>query len=137
VECRTPVDWRHPELGAQRFVVESRPRSELRPQNGGCSSCRGVVTIDDSTSPSTITYNVEYYVLGHLGKFVVSGAVRIASNTFGPGSIEDVAFKNPDGSKVLLVLNGSTASSSFTVNWKGENFNYTLPAGALVTFTWK
>ncbi len=107
------------------------------PKNGGCSSCRGVVTIDDSTIPSTITYNVEYYVLGHLGKFVVSGAVRIASNTFGPGSIEDVAFKNPDGSKVLLVLNGSTASSSFTVNWKGENFNYTLPAGALATFTWK
>jgi glucosylceramidase len=67
----------------------------------------------------------------------VPGAHRIASNTFGPGSIEDVAFKNPDGSKVLLVLNASGASSSFTVSWKGENFNYNLPAGAVATFTWK
>lgn len=107
------------------------------PKNGGCSNCRGVVTINDGATPPTITYNVEYYVLGHLGKFVVPGALRIASNTFGPGSIEDVAFKNPDGSKVLLVLNGSSASSSFAVNWKGESFNYTLPAGALATFTWK
>jgi glucosylceramidase len=107
------------------------------PKNGGCSNCRGVVTINDATTPSSITYNVEYYVLGHLGKFVVPGAHRIASNTFGPGSIEDVAFKNPDGSKVLLALNASGASSSFTVSWNGENFNYNLPAGALATFTWK
>src|SRR5579864_1396044 len=33
------------------------------PKNGGCGNCRGVVTIDDTTSPATITNNVEYYVL--------------------------------------------------------------------------
>lgn len=44
------------------------------PQNGGCTNCRGVVTIDDSVSPPQITRNVEYYVLGHLGKFVQPGA---------------------------------------------------------------
>jgi glucosylceramidase len=107
------------------------------PTNGGCMSCRGVVTIDDSTTPATITNNVEYYVLGHLGKFVAPGAYRIASNTFGAGSIEDVAFKNPDGSIALFVLNASSGSSQFTVGWKGDTFNYTLPAGAVATFTWK
>ncbi len=107
------------------------------PTNGGCKNCRGVVTIDDSTTPATITKNVEYYVLGHLGKFVVPGAHRIGSNTFGVGSIEDVAFQNPDGSIVLLVLNASSGVSQFTVSWKSDRFNYTLPAGALATFTWK
>jgi glucosylceramidase len=38
------------------------------PQNGGCTNCRGVVTINDSTSPPTITNNVEYYVLGQAGE---------------------------------------------------------------------
>ena len=107
------------------------------PKNGTCSNCRGVVTIDDSVSPSNITFNVEYYVLGHLGKFVVPGAHRIGSNTFGAGSIEDVAFQNPDGSFVLLVLNSGGSSNTFTVSSNGQTLNYTLPAGAVATFTWK
>jgi glucosylceramidase len=107
------------------------------PKNGTCSNCRGVVTIDDSVSPANVTFNVEYYILGHLGKFVVAGAHRIDSNTFGAGSIEDVAFQNPDGSIVLLVLNSATNAGTFTVSFHGQSFNYTLPAGALATFSWK
>ncbi|HEY3974253.1 MAG TPA: glycoside hydrolase family 30 beta sandwich domain-containing protein [Candidatus Sulfotelmatobacter sp.] len=107
------------------------------PHSGGCPNCRGVVTIDDHVSPSTITNNVEYYALGHLAKFVVAGAYRIDSNTFGPGSIEDVAFQNPDGSIVLLVLNSGTSTTSFTVSWNNQNFSYSLPAGGVATFQWK
>jgi glucosylceramidase len=106
------------------------------PKNGTCSNCRGVVTIDDSVSPANVTLNVEYYVLGHLGKFVVPGAHRIDSNTFGTGSVEDVAFQNSDGSIVLLVLNSASNAGTFTVRFKGQSFNYTLPAGALATFSW-
>jgi len=107
------------------------------PKNGTCSNCRGVVTIDDSVSPARVTFNVEYYILGHLGKFVAPGAHRIDSNTFGAGSIEDVAFQNPDGSLVLLVLNSASNSATFTVSFKNQSFNYTLPAGALATYSWK
>ena len=107
------------------------------PINGTCTNCRGVVTINDSVSPSQVTFNVEYYVLGHLGKFVVPGAHRIDSNTFGAGSIEDVAFQNPDGSIVLLVLNSATNAGTFSVSFNSQSFNYTLPAGALATLEWK
>jgi glucosylceramidase len=107
------------------------------PRNGTCANCRGVVTIDYSVSPAKITPNVEYYALGHLGKFVVPGAHRIDSNTFGAGSIEDVAFQNPDGTMVLLVLNSAQHTESFTVVCQGQSFGYELPAGALATFTWK
>jgi glucosylceramidase len=107
------------------------------PRNGTCSNCRGVVTIDDSVSPANVTFNVEYYILGHLGRFVVPGAHRIDSNTFGAGSIEDVAFQNPDGSIVLLVLNSASTAGTFTISFKKQSFNYSLPAGALATYSWK
>jgi Carbohydrate binding module (family 6)/Glycosyl hydrolase family 30 beta sandwich domain len=103
----------------------------------GCTDCRGVVTIDTSTTPATVEKNVEYYVLGHLSKYVQTGAYRISSNTFGSGNVEDVAFKNPDGSIAVLVLNAASSASTFTINWHDENFTYTLPAGAVATFTWQ
>lgn len=107
------------------------------PTNGGCTNCRGVVTIDRSVTPAKITFNVEYYVLGHLAKFVTPGAKRIDSNTFGLGGIEDVAFRNPDGSKVLLALNSGQNATNFSVQWNGQAFESALPAGALATFYWK
>jgi glucosylceramidase len=103
----------------------------------GCTDCRGVVTIDDSTTPSVVTKNVEYYVLGHLAKYVQTGAYRIDSNTFGSGNVEDVAFKNPDGSIAVLVLNDAQTSSEFSLNWKGKTVSYSLPAQAVATFFWQ
>jgi glucosylceramidase len=76
------------------------------PTNGGCGNCRGVVTIDQSSG--NVTYNVDYYALGHASKFLQPGAYRIGSNTFG-SNIEDVAFRNPDGSKVLIVQRAARA----------------------------
>ena len=107
------------------------------PKNGGCMNCRGVVTIDSSVSPAKVSFNVEYYVLGHLGKFVTPGAKRIDSNTFGMGSVEDVAFLNPDGLKVLLALNSGQSGARFSVQWNGQAFEGVLPAGALATYYWK
>ena len=103
------------------------------PTNGGCTDCRGVVTINNGTG--AYTREVEYYVLGHASKFVDAGARRIATNTFN-GGIENVAFKNPDGSKVLIALNNGGASNTFKVKWGAQSFTYTLPAGAVATFKW-
>lgn len=107
------------------------------PRIGGCENCRGVVTIDDSVRPSKVTLNVEYYVLGHISKFVFPGAHRVDSNTFGSGNIEDVAFQNPDGSIVVIVLNAGASLHSFTIKFQGNTFEYSLPPGSLATFLWK
>ncbi len=93
-----------------------------------------MVTVDTETGE--VGYNVEYYVLGHASKFVVPGAVRIGSTTFGPGSVESVAFQNPDGTRALVVLNAADAASTFAVRCSGRSFRYTLPAGAVATFCW-
>lgn len=108
---------------------------EAGPTNGnGCHTCRGVITVDWSTTPATVRYEVEYYSLGQLAKFVVPGAHRIDSNIAGP--IESVAFQNPDGSIVLVAYNSSTATTNFSVNWRGKVFTYTLTDGSVATFKW-
>jgi len=106
------------------------------PTNGGCMGCRGVVTIDRRTTPVTITRNVEYYALGQLSRFAAGGARRIASNSFASGGIEDVAFRNPDGSIVLLVLNPAATTQAFSVAWHATRFDYSLPAQSVATFVW-
>ena len=106
------------------------------PTNGeGCKNCRGVVTIDTSTSPPSVRREVEYYSLGHAAKYVEPGAYRIDSNLAGP--VENVAFKNPDGSIALLAYNSASAPSTFSVRWDDRVFPFTLPAGAVATFKWQ
>lgn len=104
------------------------------PQNGGCPNCRGVVTITPATGK--IEYNVEYYALGHAARFVPPGSVRVESNMLPQQGIEDVAFRCPDGSLTVLVLNGSDRTQSIAVRAQGRAFTSTLPAGALATFHW-
>lgn len=90
-----------------------------------------VVTIHQATGGAT--YNVEYYVLGHVSKFVDPEAVRIDSTNFDEGQPENVAFRNPDGSIVLIVH--STAATTFDIQWNGQYVTYSLPAGGgTVTF---
>jgi glucosylceramidase len=100
-----------------------------------CTTCTAAVTVDNNAG--TARYNAEYYVLGQASKFVKPGALRIDSNTFGSGNIEDVAFRNPDGSTALIVLNADTSNAhTFNVDENGQYFTYSLPAKAVATFTW-
>lgn len=93
----------------------------------------GLVTINQANG--NVAYNIDYYALGHASKFVKPGAYRISSNTFS-SSIESVAFKNPDGSKVLIAYNAGGSPNTFKVLWGNQSFSYTLNPGAAVTFTW-
>jgi len=107
------------------------------PHNGGCGTCTGVLTVGPGP---TVTRDAEYYTLGHLARFVRPGAVRIASTSFGTtgwnGQIMDAAFRNPDGSTALVVHNENDDPRSVAVAVGDASFDYTLPGGALATFTW-
>jgi glucosylceramidase len=107
------------------------------PHLGGCATCDAQITVNDD---GTVTRNAEYYTIGHAAKFVKPGAVRIGSTSFGTtgwnGQIMDVAFTNPDGSTALIVHNENDDPRSFAVAVGDQQFSYTLPGGALATFTW-
>ncbi|MCP4594326.1 MAG: glycosyl hydrolase [bacterium] len=100
---------------------------------GGCDNCRGVVTIERGRG--NVTREVEYYVLGHAGKFVQPGARRIHSDTI-EDEIETVAFRNPDGSEVLIALNPTGSSRWFDVLRNGEYVSYRLIRQSVATLVW-
>ena len=104
------------------------------PTNGGCSNCRGVVTVDPATG--AVTYNVEYYVLGQVTKAVQPGAVRIGSTSFGAGGIESVAFRNADGTTAVVLHNNARTKQTATVVHAGKALSVTLPASAVQTLLW-
>jgi glucosylceramidase len=111
-----------------------------------CGGCRGAVSIDQTTG--NVTFRPEYYQLGQVSAFVQPGAARIGSTSFvtdGTDSsnietvspyLDDVAFLNPDGSKVLVTYNNSDAPISFATEFDGSYYTYTIPAQAMTTFTW-
>lgn len=79
---------------------------------------------------------MDFTALGHASKFVARGAFRIQSSTFEQERLESVALSNPDGSIVLMVLNGGNAAVTFNFNWKDKYASYHLDTAALATFRW-
>lgn len=132
------------------------PLNDPHTDNGGCSMCQGAVTLDGNT----VTKNIAWYTIAHASKFVRPGSVRIASTTRGdrtvalyedeqrPGAfraaltentnvLPNVAFKTPDGSIVMIVVNDTFSAGSFTIQYKGQFATISLPPGAAGTYIWK
>ena len=103
------------------------------PHTGGCTDCRGVVTIDPKTG--AITRNVEYYVLGHASRFVLPGAYRVAAAMSGD-QVDATAFINPDGSRVAILYRRS-GSGSVAIALDGERYSVALPKGSVATLRWR
>ena len=117
----------------------------VRHPNASCDGCTGLVTISESRH--TFTLGLDYYELGQISKYVQPGAVRIASTHFAqyfdtpaaygvtPG-LDDAAFRNPDGSIVLVAHNNGSAMT-FRVAWAGRVASYRLGPGVTATFVWR
>ncbi len=97
---------------------------------GGCDTCRGLVTID-LTDPAhaKVKPELDYYVLGHASKFLLPGAVRIASDEPAGTKLKDVAFRNPNGTVVLYALNGGTTGAGSAHRLSQEDGGHDDPGG--------
>ena len=104
------------------------------PHLGGCSDCRGVITIDSASG--TVTRNEEYDALAHASRFVLPGARRIASTTE-TDSVKTVAFRNPDGTLVLIAVNTGTEARVLHLHTGVHQFRSALAPGAVATFRWR
>jgi glucosylceramidase len=97
---------------------------------GGCTACLGAITIGGSN----VTRNVAYYIIAHASKFARPGSVRIGSNEI--ANLPNVAFKAPNGKKVLIVLNNSNGTQAFNIKFNGKIVSSALNAGAVGTYIW-
>ncbi|WP_426491758.1 glycoside hydrolase family 30 protein [Hymenobacter sp. 102] len=97
---------------------------------GGCTECRGALTIDGSN----VTREDAYYIVAHASKFARPGSVRIASTA--SETLPNVAFKAPNGQKVVLVQNNSKQAQPFSLRYQGRTLTSTLQPGAAGTYVW-
>ena len=117
--CRNVIEWN----------FASDPNYDPH-TDGGCDRCLGTVTINGNT----VTRNPAYYILAHASKFVRPGSVRVSTNM--PGNIPNVAFRTPDGKKVLIVINTAPVKKNFNVKFRGSTVQLSLESGAAATYIW-
>lgn len=100
--------------------------------NIGPFSCGGMVTIHSQTKE--ITCSGQYWAFAHFSRNVHRAARRLESVCRTPG-VEQVAFENPDGQKVLMVTNLGDAK---TIRIQQANQVAELPVAAdsISTLTW-
>jgi len=116
--------------------------------NSACAGCTGLATVNEQTGTYTLTK--DFYELAQLSRFVQPGAVRVGSEHFVRYELnsqyqttvtlglDDVAFRNPDGSMALMVYNNNpTYPITFGVSWHGSSVTYTVPPGATTTLAWR
>ena len=118
--CRNVLEWN----------MASDPQYNPHTNNGGCDQCLGTITIDNNK----ITRNPAYYILAHAAKFVRPGSVRIGSDL--PADLPNVAFKTPEGKKVLIVVNDDNKTRKFNIGFEGKTAAISLDKGAVGTFIW-
>jgi glucosylceramidase len=106
------------------------PTNGPHTNNGGCTGCSGALTIDGDN----VRRNIAYYTVAQVSKFVPPNSVRIDSNDL--DTLPNVAFRTPDGKKVLVVSNITDTPQTFDVHTCAKTFTSTLPAGNVGTYVW-
>lgn len=74
--------------------------------------CDALIICD--TEKGTVHYNSSYYAMKHFAHHIVPGARRIKTEATG-GTFRHVAFKNPDGSIVVVLQNESERDEAFEI----------------------
>ena len=88
-----------------------------------------LLTVDRKTE--TVKYNSEFYAMKHFSATVLPGARRIAVNG---GPFKDVvAFRNPDGSRVLAFANKTDQMVSATLMVEATSLHLDVPAQSMNT----
>lgn len=108
----------------------------------GCKKCTPLVTINNDNKgkvTNNISFNPEFFSLGHFAKFIGRNANYIDSNELmsGNAKIKNAVFLNPDGSTVLVAHNEDAVNAhKIKVIQSKSSFEYILPAGSIATFKW-
>lgn len=98
------------------------------PKNNGCAQCRGLLSVDSVAGSREILRNPEYYAIAHISMFVQPGALRLILDN------GQLAFKNPDGSTVILLKNSSNQNNTYAFATPAcRVVNIDVPAGSTMT----
>jgi glucosylceramidase len=125
---------------ARSITVWNIALDEKGKPNVGPFSCGGLVTIDNATHK--VTRSGQYWAFAHFSRHVKRGAKVIATNGVGEaaseesgGAVSRVAFRNPDGSMVVVLANRGTERRVQLLNGTSA-LDLDLAADSVLTLTW-
>ncbi len=102
--------------------------------NIGPFPCAGLVTIHSATHE--ISPSGQYWALAHFSTAVHRDALRIGSRG-GPKGVAHVAFRNPDGTCVLILTNPGKERVVRVVMDAGKAAGIRVPRDSMVTALWR
>lgn len=82
---------------------------------------------------NTLERRLSYYYIGHFSRYLKKGALQVMTSTY-TDKIETVAFVNPDGERVVVLLNKSEQPVEVTLREHGFGTNTEIDAHSIVTF---
>lgn len=88
--------------------------------------------VNDENGSGEIKINKSFYYISHFSRFIKKGAKRILTSRYS-SKIESVAFKNPDGKIVIVVLNSSDNEEAFTLYCNNSHADIKLEAHSIAT----
>ncbi len=84
----------------------------------------------------TFIFDLFYYYIGHIGKFVSRGA-KVINTSLYVNSLSAVAFKNPDGSVVTVCQNAKDFDQIVYLRVDGYLYKTKIPSHSCMTFVTK
>ncbi len=88
-----------------------------------------------STAEDEIDVKLSYYYIGHFSRFIRPGAKRLLVSRY-TEDIETVGFVNPDGGKVLVLLNRTEQPKAFTLAEHDHVCEMEIEAHSIMTLCW-
>jgi glucosylceramidase len=93
--------------------------------------CSAPILADTRTD--TVLRQSSYYYLGHFSKFIRPGAVRLLCAS-ARDALESTAFRNPDGTVAVVVMNRTEADIPFRLRCPGQCVDTHAPPRSIATF---
>jgi O-glycosyl hydrolase len=93
-------------------------------------------TIFIKDNDSEIYVTPEYYLISQFSKFIRPGAMRIGVNPGDPATLTAIAFQNPDGNIVQVLINQSGKDRQFITQLGNHYFEHKVPAKSVGTYVW-
>jgi glucosylceramidase len=140
-DARQINDWQWGELYARSIINDLNNGTEgwtdwnvLLDEKGGPNHVQNFcfAPIHADTKTGKLTYMNSYYYIGHFSKFIRPGARRIACSPT-TDKLLTTAFRNPDGTLAVVVLNTSEQPQPFNLWRDGKITKNSSPAHSIIT----
>ncbi|HYF84248.1 MAG TPA: glycoside hydrolase family 30 protein [Clostridia bacterium] len=86
-----------------------------------------------NTNTDEIHYENSYYYIGHFSKYIEPGATRIGCSCSGCDKLETTAFKNSDGTLVIVVMNSNDYEVDYCIKIGDRGTSIKALAHSIVT----